>query len=325
MAEDPAPSHHSSKYLYRHPEAKKPDAKAAPTPKTQLKKPTPKDLSKKSGVFLNVLKHILDFVEQPLTLTALAILAALVDLISHTPVLLFVGLLMLAGLHRTKKLEGRPVWRVQVPIYLLALVVTTITLYGIRIGLKKTSQEFVDKVVAEIAEKIKPAEVKQSQKTPDAKPVTLETLFKTDFPYTFKFAKPSDPIVFEDGTKVVITAQEYADFQAKSAFMGYYIPMTPFTFRVAVRIANSVKSSLQQAHKGVETQTYDPDDSPTSLDGLSFSGRVYLYHEYPLTLKQKSVLADYYESKKLDVEFRGTQYLWSSEMAKKLSQAQVEK
>jgi len=34
-------------------------------------------LSKKSGVFLNVLKHILDFVEQPLTLTALAILAAL--------------------------------------------------------------------------------------------------------------------------------------------------------------------------------------------------------------------------------------------------------
>jgi|ERR1700733_3281221 len=145
---------------------------------------------------------------------------------------------------------------------------------------------------------------------------TLESLFKSDFPNTNRFTINAEPTVFEDGESVVVTSQEYADFPARSSFIGYYIPSTPLTFRVCVRVANSPRELLNTLAKKISMQTNDA--SATKLTDLSFSGRVFIYHEWPLTLRQKSRLVDYYESKHLAVEFRGPEYLRDQTLVNKL-------
>lgn len=78
--------------------------------------PLPSDHSRPETT--GVLGHFVDLVEQPLVLTGLAVLAALVDLISHVPTLLFVGILVLLGFHRSRKVAGKPIW-VQFLLYAL--------------------------------------------------------------------------------------------------------------------------------------------------------------------------------------------------------------
>jgi len=156
--------------------------------------------------------------------------------------------------------------------------------------------------------------------TPSSAPVTLESLFKSDFPNLMKITKTAEPTTFENGDSVVVTSQEYADFAARSSFLGHYIPATPLTFRVCVRLANSSYILLDSINKGMGIQTFDA--SGTTLKDLKFSGRVFIYHEWPLTLRQKSTLVDYYASKHLAVEFRGIDYLQNEEMARKLQAQQ---
>ena len=47
----------------------------------------------------------------------------------------------------------------------------------------------------------------------------------------------------------------------------------------------------------------------TSSRELTFSGRVFLYHEWPLSNKQKADVVEAYGAKGLDVQFRGLDYL----------------
>jgi hypothetical protein len=116
-------------------------------------------------------------------------------------------------------------------------------------------------------------------------PLTLESLFKSDFPNLMKLTITADPTVFENGEAVTVTSQEYVDFAARSSFIGYYIPATDLTFRVCVRLANSSRSLIDGLAKRMDIKTFDA--SGTTLKDLTFSGRVFIYHTMPLTLKQK--------------------------------------
>jgi len=94
--------------------------------------------------------HVVDVVEQPLVLTALAILAALVDIVSHSPTLLIVGLLVLLGFHRSRKLAGRDLWRIQVPSYVVLFVLVSAILFGVHVLLKRSTSQFLDEIVAKV-------------------------------------------------------------------------------------------------------------------------------------------------------------------------------
>jgi hypothetical protein len=166
----------------------------------------------------------------------------------------------------------------------------------------------------------KPIEISTAKSVQPESLLTLEALFKTDFPNLFKTTMVSDPVVFEDGERVTLTSQEYEDFTTKSSFVGFYIPLTFKTFRVCVRVGNSVPHFIDEINKRMSLQMYDT--SGTSLRDLTFSGRVFVYHEEPLTLKQKAVLVDYFRSKKLAVEFRGIEYLQAVVMERKLKTLQ---
>jgi hypothetical protein len=160
-----------------------------------------------------------------------------------------------------------------------------------------------------------------AQALPPEAPLTLESLFRADFPNLMKFTISADPVVFENGESVNgVVSQEYADFPARSCFIGYYIPASDLTFRVCVRLANSSRSLIDELTKRMDVQTFDA--SGTSLKDLTFSGRVYIYHQIPLTLKQKSVLVDYYSSQHLAVDFRGIEYLQDVARERKLKAQQ---
>jgi hypothetical protein len=152
-------------------------------------------------------------------------------------------------------------------------------------------------------------------------PITLESLFKSDFPNVMKLTRDTDPVVFESGERVVVVAQEYMDFPSKSSFVGYYVPPTPLTFRTCIRLANSVNILLDHFKYNYPTQTFDPGGDITSLDDLRFSGRVFVYHMWPMTLRQKAALVDYFKSKNLAVEFRSMDYLQQQVIARQAQQA----
>jgi hypothetical protein len=154
-------------------------------------------------------------------------------------------------------------------------------------------------------------------------PLTLKSLFLTDFPNLYKFTlKDGTSVNFENNQRVTIVSQAYADFGARSLFVGYYIPATPLTFRVCVRIGNpgSTQSLVDALNRHFTMQMYD--DSLTSFKDLTLTGRVLIYHEEPLTLKQKATLVDYYKSRNQAVQFFGIEYLQNQAMARRLKQQQ---
>jgi hypothetical protein len=151
-------------------------------------------------------------------------------------------------------------------------------------------------------------------------PITLESLFKSDFPNVMKLTTNTDPIVFENGARVAVVAQEYMDFPSRSSFVGYYIPPTSLTFRTCVRLANSVNVLLDHFKHTYPMQTFDQGGDITSLDDIQFSGRVFIYHMWPMTLTQKATLVDYFKSKDLAVEFRSMDYLQQQVIARKAQQ-----
>ena len=148
--------------------------------------------------------------------------------------------------------------------------------------------------------------------------LTLETLFKTDFPNVVKTTITPDPTRFEDGRTITIISQAYEDFASKSLFVGYYIPYTDLTFRECVRIGNkkSAQSLIEAVNKRLSLSLTD--DANTSIKDLTFTGRVYIYHEWPLTLQQKAKLVDYYKENGLSVQFFGIDYLKQQILNRKL-------
>jgi hypothetical protein len=50
-------------------------------------------------------------------------------------------------------------------------------------------------------------------------------------------------------------------------------------------------------------------------DSVTFSGRVFLYHEDPLTNLQKAAIVNEYHLKRFDVQFRGMDYLATEAIA----------
>jgi hypothetical protein len=163
-----------------------------------------------------------------------------------------------------------------------------------------------------------PTPLPSSSPPAPAVPLTLETLFNTDFPNLVKYKLPGDT-KFEDGQQINVQAQEYADFAGRSKFVGFYVPESPLAFRVCVRLGNSVPRTLNEIESRVAmSASLDAGETMTSLKQLVFSGRVFIYHEAMLTLKQKSALVDYYKQANLDVQFRGLAYLQSELMARKL-------
>lgn len=136
---------------------------------------------------------------------------------------------------------------------------------------------------------------------------TVAELFKSDFPQFFKISS-------EMTTKVGIappvnfTAQVYKDLEAQSMFLGIYIPASPFTFSACLGIAHDYEKILKEAENAVIIYTRPGEHVPNTSRNLKFSGRIYIYHEQELSVREIADLVDIFKSRNLSVQFRGMSY-----------------
>ena len=73
-------------------------------------------------------------------------------------------------------------------------------------------------------------------------------------------------------------------------------------------LVDAVSPAIEDMKKKVAISAGDS-GGLTSLQDLSFSGRVFLYHDEPLSNLQKAELTTAYHAKGFDVQFRGLEYL----------------
>ena len=154
----------------------------------------------------------------------------------------------------------------------------------------------------------------QSQKTQEPeKPPTLADLFRTDFPNVMKATDDAFSLRSgTDGTVLPIKRQVYMDFEAKTQFVGFYIPFRPSdhanqAFDASITLIDAVKPTIDILDKGVLSG--GDTSGITSAQALVFSGRVFLYHEQPLSNLQKAEIVQAYHARHYDVTFRGLDYL----------------
>ncbi len=153
------------------------------------------------------------------------------------------------------------------------------------------------------------------------KPPTLFDLFKNDFSNTLKIGDEEVPISINwpDTTTTRISRQVYMDFPAKTKFVGFYIPgaVPPSadvsgnkTFSACVKLLEV--DAVQQAFEHVSKQVAvlaGRDGQMTSIQDLTFSGRVLIYHDEFLSIPQKADVIRAYAAKQLDVQFMGSDYV----------------
>jgi hypothetical protein len=158
---------------------------------------------------------------------------------------------------------------------------------------------------------------------PDPKPTlmpkTVKQLFETEFPALLKLTSALDA-TFADGTKLQVPMYVYHDYDSNADFVGFYVPHSPHLFDVALSLIAGHKDEYQKLRKEIQIETKGPGDLVTvKSEDLTFTGRVYLYHEDELSLRQLADLTDAYKAANLIVQFRGQSYAagkWLQETAK---------
>ena len=139
---------------------------------------------------------------------------------------------------------------------------------------------------------------------PPPVPPTLQDLFRTDFPNMLK-GRVGFPITAKDGTVVEVEAQLYTDFEGRSMFVGFYVPSNPQPYQACAYLADHTDVALALA-KNVPKGGRAGEITPST--DLTFSRRVYIYHQDELSNIELGSLATLYESRNLAAVFRGTQY-----------------
>lgn len=151
-------------------------------------------------------------------------------------------------------------------------------------------------------------------------PQTVNALFLSDFNYLLKFNNKGElHAKAENGeiVKIKIAYSVYMDFAARSRFMSIYIASSPATYHACQQVPNFYQEVLKESEE-VEVHLKKPGDHATEYSKeLTFTGKVYVYHEDDLTLEQLGSLEALYKTKGLLPQFRGQSYAITSWLTKK--------
>lgn len=152
--------------------------------------------------------------------------------------------------------------------------------------------------------------------------LTLRELFNTDFN---KYFRTSNEFVFAfgDGREARLPYSVMADFSARTKFVAFFVPHSQNALNDCHAIADNFEKTFEAVEEAVSvTARRDGEVSSTDMKDLTFSGRVYIYHEDYLDLQQMAFLERIFTSKNAAVAFRGDGYLssrWTAKMAKESS------
>jgi hypothetical protein len=139
-----------------------------------------------------------------------------------------------------------------------------------------------------------------------SRPTTLREFFKADFENLFKVTQERT-LKIDDDTTVVIVEQLYADFDARTCFLGFLIPSTPNTVSICRYLAEHYEDALALKNSAA-VQSHLPDEKPVELKDLQFSRRIFIYHEQPIFSSDADDLFALFKAKDLYPQFRGPDY-----------------
>ena len=185
---------------------------------------------------------------------------------------------------------------VWLPIVSVAATLAVITVLALRDGRSRraNAQSLTDEKETKIAKK----------------PITLRTLFETDFPNLDHFEnvlriKKSSA----NEKECEIPFRLCVDFDARSRFLAFYVGVQWETRRMCVSIAKNYKDAIQIANQSHVYSMRPPNTAETQLREVVFTGRIFIYHEYEMTQREKAELEDFYKLNGAAVQFLGPVHL----------------
>jgi hypothetical protein len=142
-------------------------------------------------------------------------------------------------------------------------------------------------------------------------PPTISDVFQNDFPNTMKLTDEAVGIQWKDtGAVTHIKRQLYLDFPANSKFVGFYIPTSDpsdlsRTAEICLMLAKA--DAVQQALDELPKTTFIAANlgQTTTIQDLTFSGRVVIYHDDFLSITQQADIIRAFAEKHYALGFFG--------------------
>lgn len=139
---------------------------------------------------------------------------------------------------------------------------------------------------------------------------TISDVFLNDFPTTLRLHDEGEFHWKDISTVTHLKRQVYADFPANNKFVGFYIPTTDptdltRTFEICIDLVR--KDLVQQALDDLprKTPVIASLGQTMTIQGLTFSGRVLIYHDDFLSTTQKADIIRSFSDKHYTVGFFG--------------------
>jgi hypothetical protein len=139
-------------------------------------------------------------------------------------------------------------------------------------------------------------------------PRTVKEHFDSDF--TTGDVSNSMKLWMNDGKTYLLPYRVVTDFIARSKFLAFYVPDAPNAMYLCKALAENLQAPLDAVNQSLSMILTDG-VAQTSLADLTFSGRVFIYHENLFSLQELATIESYFQSKGAAVEFRGIRYVAS--------------
>jgi hypothetical protein len=137
---------------------------------------------------------------------------------------------------------------------------------------------------------------------------TLSSLMNADFPSLMKLhGKPV--LQFADGTSCEIEDVLYVDFRSGSKFIGIYVPSSPKSLQVLLSTSDIARQLGDELAKDLRVTSKMPGENPQDIATLTYTGRVYLYHQDHLTHRNIADIEDAFRKHNMDAVLRGPDFL----------------
>lgn len=131
---------------------------------------------------------------------------------------------------------------------------------------------------------------------------TLRELFDSDFP---SGSVASELTATKDGVQFKIPYRVVTDFHSRTKLLAFFVPFSPDAFDHCEMLANNLQLPLDAINKSLSMSMTSPGDSArTDLRELTFSGRVFIYHENHFSLQERASLESLFSSNNAAVQFR---------------------
>jgi hypothetical protein len=141
-------------------------------------------------------------------------------------------------------------------------------------------------------------------------PLTLRELFDTDFDV---FSVTTDNTLTSGSNahhSLHFSTRTFFDFNSNSIFIAVYIPFNSNAYMTSSILAHKVQHLLDLVEQQIQVGAETPGETAaTWSQNMRFSGRVFVYYEGILSLKQLADLESQFEQNGESVEFRGQDYL----------------